>query len=110
MDFEALIHHRFSCRKFKQQPVEPEKINKIIEAGILAPTAKNLQPFRIFRMESQQAKEAVRASTKCHFGASEFLVIGALPQEGYERGYDGFRFADVDAAIVVTHMLLGPLT
>ena len=106
MEYSELIRCRYSCRSFSQAPVEPEKIDKIIKAGILAPTAKNLQPFRIFRMDSPEAKENIRSATRCHFGADNFLVIGAVHTECYQRSYDGFPFADVDAAIAVTHMLL----
>lgn len=48
MKFEKLIKERYSCRKFKGKAVEQEKIDKILEAGLVAPTACNLQPQRIF--------------------------------------------------------------
>jgi nitroreductase len=43
MKFEKLIKERYSCRKFKDKAVEQEKIDKILEAGLVAPTACNLQ-------------------------------------------------------------------
>ena len=106
MDFENLIRKRFSCRKFTDRAVEPEKIEKIIQAAIDAPTAVNRQPFHIFKMESSQAKEAVRACTKCHFGAETFLIIGSSTESGWVRPFDNKPFADVDAAIAATHMML----
>ena len=39
-DFETVIRNRTATRKFKEKKIEIEKINKIIEAGRLAPTAK----------------------------------------------------------------------
>ena len=45
MDFYTLVKERFSVRKFKEQAVEKEKVDRILEAGRVAPTAKNLQPF-----------------------------------------------------------------
>ena len=45
MDFLQLSHDRYSVRKFKDTPVEQEKIDKIIEAAMTAPTACNWQPF-----------------------------------------------------------------
>ena len=106
MEYTQLIRKRYSCRSFSQKPVEEEKIQTIVEAGIMAPTAKNEQPFRIFCMQSQKAKEAIRSVTKCHFGADCFLVIGAVPQAGFIREFDGRDYADVDASIAATHMLL----
>ena len=44
MTFLELAKKRFSVRKFTDQPVEKEKLDKVLEAGNIAPTAKNLQP------------------------------------------------------------------
>jgi len=52
MDFAALSAARYSLRKFSTQPVEPEKLNLILEAGRNAPTAHNNQPQRIFVLQS----------------------------------------------------------
>ena len=106
MEFEKLLQERYSCRKFSSRKVDPALVDEIIEAGRLAPTAVNQQPVRIFRMESEQAKEAVRQCTSCTFGADTFLVVGGKEAEGWVRPFDGRPFADVDAAIVATHMLL----
>ena len=48
MDFENVIKERYSVRKFLDKPVEEDKIKKIMEACMMAPTAKNKQPIKIF--------------------------------------------------------------
>lgn len=106
MDFLTLCKNRYSCRKFSDKPVESEKIDSIIEAARLAPTAVNRQPFLIFKMESDAAKKAIRATTKCHFGAETFLLVAAKPEEAWVRPFDSRNFADVDASIVATQMML----
>ena len=106
MDYESLIRQRYSCRKFTSQPVDKESIKKIIEAAIYAPTAVNLQPFHIFTAETEKAKNAVRSCTSCHFGAETFLIMGSDPKQGWVRQFDSKPFADMDAAIAATHMLL----
>ena len=106
MEFERLLKERYSCRKFSARKVDSALMDEIIEAGRLAPTAVNQQPFRIFRMESEQAKEAVRQCTGCTFGADDFLVVGYKKEDGWVRPFDSRPFADVDAAIAATHMLL----
>lgn len=106
MDIEELIQERYSCRKFTSQPVEAEKLEKIIAAGLAAPTAVNMQPVQVWQMESQQAKDAVRACTQCHFGADVFLVVGGKAEKGWIRKFDNRSFADVDASIVASHMML----
>ena len=42
----SIINNRQSIRRFNEKEVEVEKINKIIEAGMLAPSSKNKQPWR----------------------------------------------------------------
>ena len=54
MEFEQLIRERYSVRKFSDAPVEEEKLQKILEAGRLAPTGHNSQPQRIYVIESEE--------------------------------------------------------
>lgn len=48
MEFEDIIRKRISVRKFSDKKLEQEKLDKILEAGRLAPTAKNSQPIKIY--------------------------------------------------------------
>ncbi|MDO5713687.1 MAG: nitroreductase family protein [Tissierellia bacterium] len=106
MNYKELIQQRYSCRHFTEKTVTPEQLTRIIQAGRVAPTAMNLQPYRIFVMDSPKAKEAVRASTHCTYGADTFLLIGAETKAAWTREFDHRNFADVDATIVATHILL----
>ena len=106
MDFMELIKKRYSCRKLAETPVEKEKIDKILEAAIVAPTAHNIQPFRIWVIDKADDVEKIKETTPCTNGASLFFVVGAKTDEGWVRKYDQKPFADVDAAIVGTHMML----
>ena len=106
MSFIDLAHARFSVRKFASTPVEPEKIEKILEAGIVAPTAKNAQPVKIWVIESEEALEKVRQTTSCHFDAPVIFAIGGLNEAAWIRPADGKSFVDIDASIVATHMML----
>lgn len=47
MEFKEVVRNRYSCKKYSDRPVEPEKLTAILEAGRLAPTAKNAQEQRI---------------------------------------------------------------
>ena len=58
MEFLKLAHERYSCRSLSSAPVEQEKIDRILEAALAAPTAKNQQPFRIWVLRSAEAKAA----------------------------------------------------
>ena len=106
MDFMKLAKERYSCRKFSDKRVEKEMIDKIIEAGRIAPTAVNRQPFKIFIMNSEHAKTMVRENTTCTFNADCFLIMGYKDDEGWIRKYDDKNFSEIDAVIAATHMML----
>ena len=67
MDFTQLVAQRYSVRKYAERPVEPEKIQAVLEAGRLAPTAKNLQPQRIHVIQSPEALAKIREAVHCAF-------------------------------------------
>lgn len=106
MEFLQLAKERYSCRDFSDKKVEKEMIDKIIEAALSAPTAVNKQPYKIWIMESEDAKENIKSITRFHFDANLFLVLGYKEDEAWTRKYDQRNFADVDASIVGTQIML----
>ena len=105
-DFMTLAAERYSVRKFRDEPVAQEAIDKILRAGHLAPTGCNYQPQRIYVIRSAENMEKLRACTKCHFGAPTALLVCHNTAESWVRPYDGAMSSPVDAVIVATHMLL----
>jgi len=106
-DFLALAKDRYSVRKFSDRPVEDEKIGRIIEAGICAPTACNYQPFKIWVLKSPEAVAAFNETTAYGFGAKVVFVIGGDDGKAWKRAkYDNRHFVDVDASIAATQMML----
>ena len=105
MDFLALAESRYSVRKFSGRPVEEEKIAAVLEAGRLAPTARNFQPQRIFLVRSEEAMEKYRACTPCHYGAPVGLVVCYDKNTCYRKD-GGKDSGDIDCSIVITHMML----
>lgn len=78
-----LLRQRRSIRKFKQQPVEPEKIEQLSEALLRSPTSRNLQPCQFVLVDDPQLLQQL-ATAKAH-GTSFFataplaVVIAADP-------------------------------
>ena len=104
MEVEDVIKNRFSTRKFSDKIVEIEKIEKILEAGRLAPTAKNLQPIKIFVIQSENAIKKLDNATKCRYGAKTVLLVcGDIDIAFKENDYSSY---EMDASIVATHMML----
>ena len=105
-DFLSLARDRYSCRAFTEKPVEPEKIDALLEAAVVAPTAVDKQPWHAWVFETPEAVQRLAACTRFHFGARVIIAVGAKADEAWVRKYDGRNFADVDASIVATHIML----
>ncbi len=75
MEFKEVIRNRFSCRKYSNRTVEPEKLEAVLGAGRLAPTAKNLQEQRIYVLQSMEALAAFDSVVTCRYGAPVVLVV-----------------------------------
>ena len=56
MDFTTLIRQRFSVLDYLHQPVSPELVRSILDAGLAAPTACNLQPQRILVIDDDASR------------------------------------------------------
>lgn len=106
MDFIDLTKLRCSVRKFSEKNVEREKIDLILEAGRLAPTAANRQPQRVIVLDSAHDLEALKECTPFHFQAPLALVICYDRNVSWKRSLDGKDMGEVDASIVTTHMML----
>lgn len=76
MDFSAVVKERFSCKKFDAEK-KPSKglVEKILESGRLAPTAKNLQEQHIYVVSSEDALSKIDNVTPCRYGAPVVLVV-----------------------------------
>lgn len=108
MTFLELAKARYSCRKLTDKPIEPEKIERILQAAISAPTAKNLQPYKIWKIVSAEAHEKVMQTTKFPFvkTATVILAVGVKKDEAFVRPFDNMNYAEVDGSIVATHLML----
>ena len=106
MDFAKLAAERYSLRKFSDRPVEAEKLSAVLEAGRNAPTAHNLQPQRIFVLQSSEALEKVDGCTGAHFHPPVMLLVAYDPEAAWKREDDGKNHGEIDAAIAVTQMML----
>lgn len=106
MDFTTLIQNRYSCRAFAARAVGQEKVDRILEAGRIAPTAVNKQPVHIWAVSDPDTLAAIKDVTRSNYGAPLILVVGCRPSDAWVRRYDGKNGAEVDAAIVATYLML----
>lgn len=104
--FLELARARYSCRSFDSKPVESEKITKILQAGQVAPTCVNRQPWHAWVIQGAKALSRAYEATRYNFDAPLIIAVGVKPGSGWTRHCDEHDFVDVDGAIVTTHMML----
>lgn len=102
-----IIRKRRSIRLYEEKPVEQEKLNRVLEAGRLAPSADNRQPWRFIVVTNDEVKEKLRASyDEEWFVSAPVIIIGcAVPKEAWVR-MDGQEYWMVDVAIAMQNMIL----
>ena len=105
MDFIELAKRRCSVRAYDDRKVEPEKLERILEAARIAPTAKNLQPVKLLAVQSGEGLEKVGKAANI-YGAPLAIIVCADHQRAWTRPFDGKRSTDIDASILTDHMML----
>lgn len=104
--FMDVVSNRYSCRSFVSEQISKEQLDAILEAGRLAPTAKNLQEQHIYVCQSAEVLAKIDSISPCRYGAPTCLIVAwdannvfTYPGETQNSGME-------DATIVATHMAL----
>ena len=108
MSFIEFAARRRSIRAYRPDPVEPERLEKVLEAGRMAPSACNKQPW-VFVVVRDAARRAQlqRVYPKVWLWKAPVIVAACCDtQAAWVRQSDGKRHGDVDLAIAVDHMTL----
>ena len=108
MTFLELAEKRYSCRKFSDREVEEEKIEALLKAAQLAPTAVNFQPQRILVLTDKEKIKSLdeNGCTRYTFNAPLMMVVCYDKGKSWKRSFDGKDEGIVDASIITTHMML----
>lgn len=107
MDLFEVIKKRFSVRAYKGDAVEKEKLETILKAAQAAPTAVNFQPFKISVISTKNHTEELKKiyGRDWFIQAPVVICVSAVADKAWVRK-DGRKYADVDAAIVMDHIIL----
>ena len=105
--FLQLAKGRFSVRYYAKTPVEQGKIDAILEAARVAPTAKNLQPFHIYVLKSAEAIAKINKLTRCAYEAPVVFIVCYDKSKAWVSPFDAKDNSGVmDTSIVGAHMML----
>ena len=107
MDFLELAARRCSIRNFSDRQIEQDKMDRILEAARLAPTGANLQPQKIYVLQSEEAIKKIRGLTECAFNAPTVLLVTYDKNKEWKNALEeGYSCGQQDASIVAAHMML----
>ncbi len=105
MDFLELAKKRYSVRSYTDAPVEKEKVDCILEAARVAPSAANLQPVRLVVIDDEKGMKKLGMAANT-YGAPCAIIVCADHVRAWKRPTDGKSTADIDASIVTDHMMM----
>ncbi|TAJ14397.1 nitroreductase [Marinilabiliaceae bacterium JC017] len=108
MHFNQLLKERYSVRKFKAQKVSKALMTQVLEAGRMAPSAANRQPWCfIVVSESPVIDQVKEAYDRDWFKqAPQIIVACGNHEQSWKRSYDDKDHCDIDVAIAIDHMTL----
>ena len=107
MRFLELVRKRYSVRAYKPDPVEDKKLQHVLEAARLAPTACNLQPFQLIVIHTKGKEVELRRIYNASWFVQAPIVICAcgMPSQSWVRS-DGKNYWEVDVTIAIDHLIL----
>jgi len=109
MNFYELIRKRRSIRRYKSDPIPDVVLNKILEAGRIAPSAKNIQPWHFIVIRDTDIKKKVaEVSRKQAFMAEAPVILCGCALKKIAWGRMGGYMSSfaVDLAIAMDHIIL----
>jgi len=106
MDVYEAIRRRYSCRNFSTTPIEKEKLDRILEAARLAPSAKNLQDWRFITVTDERLRNevAAAATNQTFIARAPAVIVGCSVSDYVMRC--GQPAAAIDLAIAMEHVAL----
>ena len=105
MDFLEVIRNRRSIRKYHDKSVEREKVQKILEAARLAPSAMNRQPYQLLVVTKKEILSRINSACNQNWKAPIMIVMVSIPKEAWVRD-DGEEYWKADAAIAMHQVSL----
>jgi len=109
MQLQEALEQRYSCRSFAPDVPTPEQIEAILQAGRIAPTARNLQPERIWVISKPEDLAKIDEATPCRYGAPVVLIVGFDTEVSgiHTAGFDpDWPYGSVDSISSLMYMML----
>lgn len=107
MDFLELAKNRYSCRIFKPDAVEEDKLLKVLEAARVAPSAVNYQPWHFYVIQNPENKaKVIEAYPREWIKKAPVLIVACGNKQVSWKRADGKEHVEIDISIAVDHLTL----
>lgn len=107
MDFLELAKNRFSCRNFKPDAVEEEKLLRVLEAARIAPSAVNYQPWQFYIIrDSANKARIIESYPREWIQSAPVLIVACGDKHVSWKRSDGKDHLEIDLSIAIDHMTL----
>lgn len=100
----ANMQARYSCRVFQDRPLEDELVDALLQAGQVAPSACNLQPYFFYVITGESLQRL--CTLRPWYGAPVVILGCSCVGQGWERGSDHVSFRQFDLALAMGQMAL----
>lgn len=109
MDFLELAKNRFSSRNYLNQPIEEDKLMKVLEAARIAPSAANYQPWHFIVIRSEENRRKICTTYRREWLQKAPVIILACGDQSkawVRSAFDNKNHTDIDISIAIDHITL----
>lgn len=105
MKFLELAKKRYSSRKYSDQTVEKEKLDIILEAARVAPSAHNNQAYKLIVVQTPEGLKKISKAGNI-YGASLAIIVCEDKASAWTNPFNQRQLISHDAVIATDHMIL----
>lgn len=105
MNILNIAKSRYSVRNYNGKKVEADKLNQILEAAHVAPTAANMQPVHLIVVQEDQGLAKINKAANI-YNAPLAIIVCSDHSKAWTRPFDKKQTVDIDASILTDHMML----
>ncbi len=106
MDVYDAMKQRRSVRKFEDRDIPDDVLSRVLDAGIMAPTGRNLQEWKYVVVTDPEMRKSLAGAAEQEFISSAKVVVAVVSLDPDRQMYCGIQAGPVDCAIVIDHMTL----
>ncbi len=106
MELHKAIQTRFSCRAYQDREIDEATLRRILEAGRLAPSGRNLQNFKVIVVRDPSVRGALAVATDQAWVGQAPVILAVVTLVPDRVMHCGIPAGPVDCAIAIDHMSL----